>query len=226
MSRRNKKKTSREMMLERIHVALHDVPVNETPAEFPIERSYRQHDTVSAEERIERFIERVIDYKAVVHRVEERELPEAIIACCTARAIRRLVVPTDIPSAWIPKEIEIVSDAEVPLTYEQLDSSDGVLTGCAVGIAQTGTIVLDGGTLQGRRVLSLLPDYALCLIWEEQIVSLVPEAIQQLETTMRTRQPLTFISGPSATSDIELSRVEGVHGPRTLEVLVVYTVGV
>ncbi len=225
MSRRNKK-TSREMMLERIQGALHDVPNDETSVAFHIDRSYRQHDTASAEERIERFIERVVDYKAVVHRVEEHELPAAIASCCAAHAIRRLVVPTDIPSAWISEEIEIVSDAEVPLTYEQLDNSDGVLTGCAVGIAQTGTIVLDGGKLQGRRVLTLLPDYALCLIWEEQIVSLVPEAIQQLETTMRTRQPLTFISGPSATSDIELNRVEGVHGPRTLEVLVVRTVGV
>ena len=226
MSLRNKKKTSREMMLERIQVALHDVPSDEIPEDIHIARSYRQLDSVSDEECIQRFIERVVDYKAVVHRVKEDELPTAIAGCCAARAIHRLVVPTDIPSTWVPDGIEILSDAEVPLTYEQLDNSDGVLTGCAVGIAQTGTIVLDGGKLQGRRVLTLLPDYALCIIWEEQIVSLVPEAIQQLETTMRIQQPLTFISGPSATSDIELSRVEGVHGPRTLEVLVVRTVGV
>ncbi len=222
MSRRNKQKTARESMLERIHVALRDVPGDEQPQEIFVERSYRHHDTESSAERIERFIERVTDYKAVVHRVKDRVLPAAIAACCSARSIHRLVVPTDLPSVWLPEGIEILSDADVPLTYEQLDNSDGVLTGCAVGIAQTGTIVLDGGKLQGRRVLTLLPDYALCLIWEEQIVSLVPEAIQQLEGTVRTRrQPLTFISGPSATSDIELSRVEGVHGPRTLEVLVV-----
>ena len=222
MSRRNKQKTSREIMLERIHIALRDVPEDEQSQELFVERSYRHSETAPDEERIERFIERVIDYKAVVRRVAERALPAAIATCCTARSIHRLVVSTDLPSAWLPEGIEILTDAETPLTYEQLDSSDGVLTGCAVGIAQTGTIVLDGGKLQGRRVLTLLPDYALCLIWEEQIVSLVPEAIQQLEEAVRTRrQPLTFISGPSATSDIELSRVEGVHGPRTLEVLVV-----
>ncbi len=221
MSRRNRQKTSREIMLERIQTALRDVPEGEQSDELFVKRSYRYRETVSDEERIERFIERVTDYKAVVHRVQEHELPSAIAACCAARSLHRLVVPTDIPSAWLPEGIEILSDTKALLTYDQLDGSDGVLTSCAVGIAQTGTIVLDGGKMQGRRVLTLLPDYALCLIWEEQIVSLVPEAIQQLEESGRTQQPLTFISGPSATSDIELSRVEGVHGPRTLEVLVV-----
>jgi L-lactate dehydrogenase complex protein LldG len=210
-------------MLERIQIALHDVPKDEQPEELSEVRSYRQHDTVPDKDRIERFIERVTDYKAVVHRVEENALPSAIAACCSARSLHRLVVPTDLPKAWLPEGIEILSDTETPLTNEELDSSDGVLTGCAVGIAQTGTIVLDGGKMQGRRVLTLLPDYALCLIWEEQIVSLVPEAITLLEESVRVRrQPLTFVSGPSATSDIELSRVEGVHGPRTLEVLVVH----
>ena len=222
MNRRNKQNTSRERMLERIQFALRDVPGDEQPEELFVERSYRHTEVVPDEERIERFIERVTDYKAVVHRVTERELPTAIAFCCATRSLRRLVVPIEMPSQWLPEGIETLSDTEKPLTYEQLDSSDGVLTGCAVGIAQTGTIVLDGGKLQGRRVLTLLPDYALCLIWEEQIVNLVPEAIQQLEDAVRTRrQPLTFISGPSATSDIELSRVEGVHGPRTLEVLVI-----
>jgi len=131
-------------------------------------------------------------------------------------------VPNDIAAAWLPIDVEILRDVAGELTYDQLDKSDGVLTGCALGIAQTGTIVLDGGALQGRRVLTLLPDYALCVIREEQIIGLVPEAIALLaEAVCARRQPLTFVSGPSATSDIELSRVEGVHGPRTLEVLVV-----
>ncbi len=222
MNRRNRQKTSREIMLERIQSALRDVTESEQSEELSVKRSYRHSEAVPDEERIERFIERVVDYKAVVHRVKGHELPSVIAACCAARSLHRLVVPTDMPSAWLPEGVEILSDTEAPLTYDQLDSSDGVLTSCAVGIAQTGTIVLDGGKMQGRRVLTLLPDYALCLIWEEQIVSLVPEAIQQLEESVRTkRRPLTFISGPSATSDIELSRVEGVHGPRTLEVLVV-----
>jgi L-lactate dehydrogenase complex protein LldG len=144
-----------------------------------------------------------------------------IASSCAARNIHRLVVPADLPSAWIPANIELQRD-DPPLSNEQLDNSDGVLTGCALGIALTGTIILDGGSAQGRRVLSLLPDYHLCVIKEEQIVELVPEAISRLDDVARRQQrPITFISGPSATSDIELNRVEGVHGPRTLEVLIV-----
>ncbi|HTK11484.1 MAG TPA: lactate utilization protein C [Ktedonobacteraceae bacterium] len=217
----NRAQNAREEILSRIKSALQDVPANEQPAEVTLERSYLQSGTTEREEVIERFIERVTDYKVHVQRIEARELARAIATACTDRAIRSLVVPTDLPADWLPTQVELLHD-DVPLSNKQLDDSSGVLTGCALGIAQTGTIVLDGGAMQGRRVLTLLPDYHLCIIREEQIVELVPEAIMRLEDAVKQHgRPITFISGPSATSDIELNRVEGVHGPRTLDVLVV-----
>lgn len=212
---------AREEILSRIREALQDVPDNEQPADVTVTRAYRQHGETDHEEMVERFSERVREYRVTVRRVEERELPECIASICAERGVHRLVAPTDLPASWLPASVELLRD-DPPLSNAQLDQSDGALTGCALGIAQTGTIVLDGGAGQGRRALSLLPDYHLCVIFEAQIVDLVPEAIARLTEAVRLRrQPLTFISGPSATSDIELNRVEGVHGPRTLDVLVV-----
>jgi L-lactate dehydrogenase complex protein LldG len=165
----------------------------------------------------------VAEYEAIVHRVSEEELPRAIIKACQRRNVERLVVPSDLPKAWLPEGVKPLRDGENDgrLSNEELDESDGVLTGCSLGIAQTGTIVLDAGKRQGRRALTLLPDYHLCIVREAQIVSLVPEAFASLEEAVKKGRAITFVSGPSATSDIELNRVEGVHGPRTLEVLIV-----
>jgi L-lactate dehydrogenase complex protein LldG len=223
--RDDKSASAREEILHRIRTALRDVPTAEQPQDVTVIRDY-QHSEAAAqqEEVIERFVERVAEYKVTVQRIEQTSLPEIIASICTARGIKRLVIPMDLPAYWLPSGAELLRDDNAPisLSYEQLDTSDGVLTGCTLGIAQTGTIVLDGGAYQGRRVITLLPDYHLCIVFENQIVDLVPEAIERLSNAvLRQRRPITFISGPSATSDIELSRVEGVHGPRTLDVLVV-----
>jgi L-lactate dehydrogenase complex protein LldG len=188
-----------------------------------VERGYRREDGSPREEIVGRFAVRVAEYEATVRRVKRDELPGAIEEALRRRGVKRLVIPPFLPREWVPEGIDTLRDAARPrLTSEELDQSDGVLTGCALGIAQTGTIVLDSGRAQGRRALTLLPDYHLCVVREDQIVGLVPEAFAKLEETIKDEgRAITFISGPSATSDIELDRVEGVHGPRTLEVLIV-----
>ena len=215
--------SARETILWRVRHATRDVPEDERPEDVPVERGYRKEDGAEREEIVERFAERAAEYKATVHRVTEDELPSAIEEALGRRGVRRLVIPPYLPKEWIPDGIETLRDAARPrLTNEELDESDGVLTGCALGIAQTGTIVLDSGRAQGRRALTLLPDYHLCVVREDRIVGLVPEAFAKLVETVKDEgRAVTFISGPSATSDIELNRVEGVHGPRTLEVLIV-----
>ena len=211
---------ARTEILRRIGRSLRDVPAGEAPAAVPVARDYRHTETAAPEELVAWFAERVAEYKAAVRQVAPADLPDAISAACAARGVRRLVVPADLPEGWAPAGVELLKDPG--LTNEQLDTSDGVLTGCALGIAQTGTIVLDSGPGQGRRALTLVPDYHLCIVRADQIAGLVPEAIARLADDARaTHRPVTFVSGPSATSDIELNRVEGVHGPRTLEVLIV-----
>lgn len=182
-----------------------------------------QHDFRTRDERahaaiLEDFIDRLVDYKAIVTRTDDAGLPQAIADACRQHAVTRLVIPVDLPAEWIPVDVTLLRD-DPPLDNAALDASSGVLTGCAIAIAQTGTIILDGGMYQGRRALSLVPDLHLCVVYSDQVVGLVPEAIAGLAE--RSTRPLTLISGPSATSDIELSRVEGVHGPRTLHVFVV-----
>jgi L-lactate dehydrogenase complex protein LldG len=215
--------TEKETILWRVRRATRDVPKSERPEEVPVERGYRTQDDTPRGEIVDRFAENVAEYEATVHRVAEADLPARIGEILKRRSLKKLVVPPSLPEGWVPEGVEVLPDAARPrLTNEELDGADGVLTGCALGISQTGTIVLDAGPAQGRRALTLLPDYHLCVVREEQVVGLVPEAFARLEETVRDEgRPVTFISGPSATSDIELNRVEGVHGPRALEVLIV-----
>jgi len=210
----------RDVVLGRIRAALKDVPPSERPDAVTVDRSYRHVDDAPERERLERFIERVREYKAKVKIARPEALGAAIAESCAARGLARLVVPADLPEGWAPPGVELIR--EPGLSNDQLERSDGVLTACALGIAQTGTVVLDSGPGQGRRAITLVPDYHLCVVLQEQVVGLVPEAVVKLEAAAAAPdRPITFISGPSATSDIELNRVEGVHGPRTLEVIVV-----
>jgi L-lactate dehydrogenase complex protein LldG len=210
---------AREAILARVREALRDVPAGERPVDVTVARDYLLRTEDTREEIVDRFAGRVADYKATVARVETGELAAALGQACEERGARRLVVPDDLPAEWRPDGVELVVDEG--LEPDELDGLDGVLTGCALGIAETGTLVLDGGPGQGRRAITLVPDLHLCVIAEKKIVALVPEAIERLGEAVRAGRPLTFVSGPSATSDIELSRVEGVHGPRTLVVFVV-----
>jgi len=205
---------SRELILTRLRVARATPLTSE-----PVPRLYRRRGSREPAARIELLCERIGDYRAEVRRVPRATLPTAIATAFAARNATRVCVPAGIPRQWRSDAIEFVEDAG--LTAAELDRLDGVLTGCTLAIAETGTIVLAAGPAEGRRALTLVPDLHVCVVGEEQVVELVPEAMAALADLVRTdRRPLTFISGPSATSDIELSRVEGVHGPRTLVVLV------
>lgn len=215
--------TAREKVLERIQKALHDVAADAEPQTTyatAVDRSYHRYDDQERDQIIQDFIERVTEYKATVTRVSAAALPAKIAETLAGRNVQQLIVPADLPAEWLPASVTVHKESG-DLSHEELDQSDGVLTGCALGIAQTGTIVMDHSAQQGRRAISLVPDYHLCIVRTDQIVGLVPEGIEQLTPAIRTGRPITFISGPSATSDIELNRVEGVHGPRTLDVLVV-----
>jgi L-lactate dehydrogenase complex protein LldG len=195
------------------------------PAAAPAPPASREHGDRAAAELMDLLAGRLADYRASVVRATAAELPGAIAAALRRRGARRVVVPAglSLPGvstvaelAAIVPDIETVADDG--LSAGQLDRFDGAVTGAAVAIAETGTIVLDAAAPdQGRRAISLVPDYHLCVVRAGQVVELVPEAIAALAGAAT----LTWISGPSATSDIELERVEGVHGPRTLEVILV-----
>jgi L-lactate dehydrogenase complex protein LldF len=204
----------RGAILARIQAALQDRP---PPVEVP--RAYRQTSDDPRPTVIARFSDRVGEYRATVRSATRNELETVIGQMCGEAGVERLAVPADLPNEWRPERIELTEDAG--LSPQAVDTLDGALTGCTLAIAETGTIVLDGGEAQGRRLLTLVPDYHLCVVEADTIVATVPEAIRRLEPAVREGRPLTFISGPSATSDIELNRVEGVHGPRTLHVVVV-----
>ena len=203
--------TAREEVLARIRTALGDG--GGAPDEAP--RAYRTSAGLGRPALISLLTERLHDYGTSVRRCAPDEVPAAVRQALADRGARRVVLPAglDLTGPGGPDSITLIGDDD--LSPAALDAADGVVTTAALAIAETGTIVLDGGPGQGRRALSLIPDYHLCIVRTGQIVGIVPEALGRLDP----RRPQTWISGPSATSDIELDRVQGVHGPRTLEVI-------
>lgn len=211
---------ARDEVLRRVRAALRDAP----PA-GPVDTAAvpaQPAGPVDTARLVARFVDRLVDYRATVRTVGAAGLPATIVELLTAsptdavRSPGTVVVPADLPAQWLAGYPGPVRPDLPPVELDALDAASAVVTGCAVAIAETGTIVLDAGAGQGRRALTLVPDHHVCVVHVGQIVADVPDALRLLVGT----RPLTFISGPSATSDIELSRVEGVHGPRRLDVIV------
>jgi L-lactate dehydrogenase complex protein LldG len=210
---------ARAQILGRIRAALVDVPGSERAGEVRVAREYRIADDRPRVELIALFAQRVDDYRARVQRVSANGLPEAIARVCHEQRLQTVAVPPGLPAAWLPDGVKLVRDEG--LNAAELDRIDGALTGCAAAIAETGTIVLDGGRLSGRRSLTLVPDHHICVVTAEQIHGQIAEALEAVAAAVTGQHaPITLVSGPSATSDIELERVEGVHGPRHLTVLI------
>lgn len=179
-----------------------------------VARSSRAHARI-----VEQFAEFAAEYKANVVRADAASVPRVVGELLTRRRSGRVVVPTDLPFDLQADRRTVTRDAN--FDAHTLAGFDAVVTLCAVAIAETGTVVLDHGVGQGRRALTLVPDHHVCVVRASQVVDRVPEAVERLEVSVLAGRPLTWISGPSATSDIELSRVEGVHGPRVLDLVLV-----
>ena len=187
------------------------------PADQSIPRLYSASVDLAPAEVVEQFADRLHDYNATVHHCTVDSIPASIAGILETRQKTGLLIPTGLPSAWLPTGFNFRRDEG--LSYADLDASQGVLTACDVAIALTGTIVIAHSPAQGRRALTLVPDYHLCIVRLDQLVATVPEGMRRMAALLPA--PLTTISGPSATSDIEMIRIKGVHGPRTLEVILV-----
>ena len=209
-------RAARADVLARVRTALGD----DRGQVEPVPRDYRTDERLDSGERLDLLAERVADYRATVVRLSDGSdgtVAEAVAAALGDVGARRVVVPPGVSSTWLAEaDVEVVVDRG-DLSVDELDGVDAAVTGCAAAIAETGTLVLDGSEACGRRALTLVPDVHVCVVRGDDVVEGVPAALRRLDPL----RPLTFVSGPSATSDIELDRVEGVHGPRTLFVLVV-----
>jgi L-lactate dehydrogenase complex protein LldG len=207
--------SAREEILARVRAAL---PAEDLAASYAaIPRAYRRGGTLSEAECVELLKDRLLDYDAAIVEVPEEAIASAVASALAAAGERQLLVPAAAPRAWWPQGVEVVVDAGTDA--DGIEGIPAVLTACEVAIAETGTIVLVHQGAQGRRVDTLLPDHHICVVRRGQVVETVPEGWGELNDA--ARQPITTISGPSATSDIEMTRIRGVHGPRRLTVLLV-----
>lgn len=214
--------SARDRVLGRVRRALADVPADSVPVddvayEKAVDRGYaREHGVRTVEETVDLLAENLADYRAIVHRCTEDEVSDLLMRLYAERGSETVLVPPELPPHWLAAADPVRVHDRAVSTPHELDRVDSVITGCAVAVAETGTIVLDGSPDQGRRRITLVPDHHVCVVRvPDQVVASVPQALERLDPV----RPLTWISGPSATSDIELDRVEGVHGPRTLEVV-------
>ena len=206
--------TAREEVLRRVRTALAAVPDAAEPT-----RTYATVGALEATQLLDLLETRLIDYGATVRRCDLHGVGDAVVAALTAGGSTSVVVATGLEPGWRPQAsaaLRVLDEPEVT-DIPALVMMDAVLTSASVAVAATGTLVLDGSAGQGRRATSLIPDHHVCVVRMAQVVESVPEAVSRLTAT----RPLTWVSGPSATSDIELRRVEGVHGPRRLEVILV-----
>jgi L-lactate dehydrogenase complex protein LldG len=215
--------SGRETILARVRAALSDVPAGERPSDVDVPRLYRRESDLSPEQTVALFVEAVEDYGATVRRIDPDDLVDTVRSVCHERGLRTVVAPSGFPEQVISAAGMVLMRDSPPMSAASLDRADAVITNAAVAIAETGTIALVAESGMGRRALSLVPDVHLCVVRESQVVATVPEAMDALAS--RSTRPITLISGGSATSDIELVRVEGVHGPRVLDVLLVADLG-
>jgi L-lactate dehydrogenase complex protein LldG len=210
---------SRQKVLERIRAASRNSDTVTAPtahANSASSRDYIRHGSMTAEARLERMAERLREYDAEVVECPPDGLAAAIAAQLTASDRRKFVAPAGLPKEWLAAGFDWKIDGDLPV--EEIESSDGVVTACSCGVAESGTLVLHHGATEGRRVITLLPDWHLCILRASQVVETLPEYFD------RCRKPpnlVTWISGPSATADIEMTRIKGVHGPRFLHVIMV-----
>jgi len=206
---------SRDAVLSNIRTALSHSKASAPPT-LP---RYQLVGTLTAAERLGLLESRLDEYDARVFRSSAQGLRESIAKVLLDGGKTRMVHPSGVPTDWLDTRISWTPDLDLALSYTEIESFDGILTGATVAVAESGSIVLQHGPKEGRRALTLLPDYHLCVLFADQIVETLPECFERLKES--TTRPTTFISGPSATADIEMTRIKGVHGPRFLDVILV-----